>query len=327
MSRYEKLAEPLTPKSSSYSIAGFCTTYRNFLFSPLMPKPSITVKTQFPFSPESVPTASSLPCRQRISQFLILPPYQEHGHGGSLYKTIYKTLLNDPTVLEITVEDPSEKFDDLRDYCDLGHLRSLPEFTKIKINTNISVPKKGRLPTAKLVDTKALEAVRISQKLAPRQFSRLTEMQLLSTVPSSSRSLSSTNSALNALRAKRDPLTADADKIHRFWQLLTKQRIYKHNKDQLMQLDRLDRIDKLAETLGMLEADYIRLLARFETGPSIKERFEREVMANGEAPSQKERQEVRAERAKRKMLLDEDEDMEDQGNSDGSEREPKRAKQ
>ena len=94
-----------------------------------------------------------------------------------------------------------------------------------------------------------------------------------------------------------------------------------------MQLDRLDRIDKLAETLGMLEADYIRLLARLERGPSTKENNEREDMENGDLSSPKEKEEVRAERAKRKILLDEDEDMEDQERSNGSEKGSKRPRQ
>ena len=53
--------------------------------------------------------------RPRISQVLILPPYQRQGHGRRLLKTIYNELRTDPRVQDITAEDPSEEFVALRD--------------------------------------------------------------------------------------------------------------------------------------------------------------------------------------------------------------------
>ncbi len=78
--------------------------------------------------------------RLRLSQFVILPPYQQQGHGcrfppgsccspvradmilAQLYSTLFQHLLNRPDVAELTVEDPAEAFEDLRDRNDLRYL-------------------------------------------------------------------------------------------------------------------------------------------------------------------------------------------------------------
>ncbi|CAF0846597.1 unnamed protein product [Rotaria sordida] len=53
--------------------------------------------------------------RPRISQVLILPPYQRKGHGRRLLTTIYNDLRKDSRVQDITAEDPSDEFIALRD--------------------------------------------------------------------------------------------------------------------------------------------------------------------------------------------------------------------
>jgi histone acetyltransferase 1 len=75
------------------------------------------------------------------SQFVIVTPYQHKGHGctilpsliqlrltislaAELYKAIYQYILSHPTVGELTVEDPAEAFEDLRDRNDLKMLLS-----------------------------------------------------------------------------------------------------------------------------------------------------------------------------------------------------------
>ena len=263
-----------------------------------------------------------LPCRERISQFIILPPYQGHGHGTKLYNSMYASFLADPTVIEVTVEDPNASFDDLRDYCDLTRLRQIPEFTSIRMNTTVSIPKKGSLPTAQILPPGPLEALRVSQKLIPRQFSRLLEMQLLSLIPSDSRNSFYSMSSLNALRAKHNPQTAD--KEYRYWKLLAKQRLYIHNRDQLAQLDRLDRIDKLNETLGGVEADYVRLLLQMKAGPSTVEKQEQEELGSEDGVTdEKDGDEngvqngsatLAVRHSKRRIIVeDDDEDEEDTG--------------
>jgi histone acetyltransferase 1 len=58
----------------------------------------------------------------RISQFMILPPYQKQGHGNMLYAQMYSMFVKDEKVIDITVEDPNDAFQDMRDKHDLSVL-------------------------------------------------------------------------------------------------------------------------------------------------------------------------------------------------------------
>lgn len=103
--------------------------------------------------------------RAKISQFLILPPYQGKGHGKYLYTAIFKHWLADQSIIEITVEDPNESFDDLRDRCDLERI----------INERLLSDCPNDLPLKQgWLDRKRLEL-----KLEQRQFMRIVEMYLL----------------------------------------------------------------------------------------------------------------------------------------------------
>lgn len=78
---------------------------------------------------------------------MIPTPFQRHGHGcrclaqhsegsrlinlfyvAELYKAIYQYIINSPHILELTVEDPAEAFEDLRDKNDLQMLLSNERF-------------------------------------------------------------------------------------------------------------------------------------------------------------------------------------------------------
>lgn len=56
--------------------------------------------------------------RQRISQVLVLPPFQKSGHGERLLASCYRLALADGRVKDVTVEDPSDQFQTLRDFVD-----------------------------------------------------------------------------------------------------------------------------------------------------------------------------------------------------------------
>lgn len=56
------------------------------------------------------------------------------------------------------------------------------------------------------------------------------------------------------------PTAADKHK-EKLWQLIVKQRLYRHNKEVLSQIDVGERIEKLSETLGSVELEYARILA------------------------------------------------------------------
>ena len=223
-------------------------------------------KTPFPFPLDSPLPPTSLPCRERISQFLILPPYQHRGHGSAFYNALINSFLSDPTIREITVEDPNEAFDDLRDYCDLSRLRNYPVFTKtLRINTSsTSAGPQGRLATSIILPMPTLAALRTETKLAPRQFARLVEMQLLSLMSSKYTQAS----RLDRRKFGRSKSSSPDERTYHLWRLIVKQRLYKRNRDQLAQLDRKERLEKLEQVLADQEEDYLRLLAAFDKDSS-----------------------------------------------------------
>ncbi|KAI7830788.1 acyl-CoA N-acyltransferase [Kickxella alabastrina] len=64
----------------------------------------------------------SMQKRPRISQFLVLPPFQAQGHGSELYRFVHACVRASPEYVELAVEDPSEAFDDMRDRNDMRFL-------------------------------------------------------------------------------------------------------------------------------------------------------------------------------------------------------------
>ena len=268
----------------------------------------------FTLPPSEPIPVSSLPSRARISQFLILPPHQHHSHGSRLYAAMTKTFLASPTCLEITVEDPSEAFDDLRDYCDYTNLFANGTLGQITLSTNLdpklTVKKRGvRVPTSKILDTALLESLRKKNKLAPRQFHRLVEMHLLSQIAPHARQAGTARLTQRARTSDKD------DKAFYYWRLLVKQRVYKKNKDVLMQLDHLDRIDKVEQTVGEVVGDYERLLR------GMVEKAVKGGIDDGEGGTSTNG--GKRDRAKRKLIVEDDED---EDVADSSERGRKRNK-
>jgi len=260
---YKKTLEKATSGGPPYVFMGYSTVYCYYHYQLATPPSSPREKKtptaqpaahdfQFPLSNTGSP---EIPNRSRISQFLILPPFHGGGNGSRFYETIFDFYLNAPQTIEITVEDPNEIFDDLRDLCDIKRLRTVPEFMDFRIKTDVTVRQKGRVPTAKIVDLVSMESLRRKMKIAPRQFFRMVEMQLLSYIPTYIRK------SLLHEQKKGTPAEIKA-KEHEYhlWQLFVKQRLYRHNKDTLIQLDRAERIDKLDDALNAVEADYGRLL-------------------------------------------------------------------
>jgi histone acetyltransferase 1 len=270
---YQK--KPVEAPASPYVFMGYSTVYKYFYYQPLATNSSPSEKKQrishpanldFHLPLPSSEDTTSFSCRSRISQFLILPPFQGGGNGSRFYNAIFDFYLHEPQTIEITVEDPNEAFDDLRDLNDLTLLRTLPEFTSLRINTSAVPRAKGPVPRD-IVDLSALESLRKKMKIAPRQFYRVVEMQLLSLIPTSVR-----QSLLLGQERKKEPNAKEREKEYRLWQLWVKKRLYKHNKDTLIQLDRVERIEKLEQALGGVEADYARLLRALDSRGKSKVR-------------------------------------------------------
>jgi histone acetyltransferase 1 len=124
-SRYEKKPDQVP------TLAGYATIYPYHYHEKGFPTANDTIFYDSIFkssSDEAGPTT----CRLRLSQFLILPPFQRAGHGGKFYDIILKYARADPDVLEIGVEDPSDAFEDLRDRRDLQFLEGLGVFKDVE---------------------------------------------------------------------------------------------------------------------------------------------------------------------------------------------------
>ncbi|KAI0032357.1 acyl-CoA N-acyltransferase [Vararia minispora EC-137] len=194
--------------------------------------------------------------RLRLSQFVIAPPYQHQGHGSALYTAIYEHALSQPKISELTVEDPAEAFEDLRDRVDLRMLLNNTKFVEegfgdLSIASGgggkVGGVKRGKrarkaagLRKGKMgppADKAWLEKWRVHLKLAGRQYHRLVEMLIL---------------------LHLDPADALAAKTYR---LQVKERIYRFNYEVLAQLEEKERLEKLEETFQSVKEDYQRILA------------------------------------------------------------------
>lgn len=76
--------------------------------------------------------------RPRVSQFLILPPFQRKGIGRKLLESIYTHYQAQEKVCDITVEDASEDFQRLRNTIDCRLLKDLPAFASEKLKSGFS---------------------------------------------------------------------------------------------------------------------------------------------------------------------------------------------
>ena len=291
--RYEKVTPP-TPTASSYSIVGYATTYRYWLYQRDHSKTSAIKNEPFPFPEIKI---SELPARLRIAQFLILPSHHRSGHGTHLYTTIHASCIADSTIVELTVEDPNETFDALRDTADYCLLR--PEFLKHDVNLNPdpngAYSRKQRphtVPTAALIPTEALRNIRTNFKIEPTQFAHILEMHLLDQIPESHRLAGGTNLArLLIKKYKADDIN---DRRYYWWRMLTKQRLYKKHRELLKELELIDRVEKLDDTVRNVEDGYEITLE------AVKGRLSDSLDQPSAAPSSR--------REKRKLTVDDDED-------------------
>lgn len=200
--------------------------------------------------------------RLRLSQFIILPPFQKQGHGSQLYRAIYNYVLSQDSVAELTVEDPAEAFEDLRDKNDLEMLFANERFmaeasgsapfalttkktTEDKLQNDEGRAAKKRKVVQKVsrgglgppADKHWVERWQTELKLAGRQFQRLIEMLILRS------------------------LKPGDEKASRAFRLQVKERIFRLNFETLAQLERDERLEKLEETFQNVREDYQRILA------------------------------------------------------------------
>ncbi|TQV99463.1 hypothetical protein V2A60_004937 [Cordyceps javanica] len=274
---YRRQPSSVDPDKSSYVFVGYSTIYRFFYFRP-PPTPPASPNHDWEL-PQGDLDLTQLPCRTRLSQFLILPPFQGNGHGARLYKSIFEYYHKHAQTHEFTIENPNEAFDELRDACDLKFLRTVPEFAALKLNPSVTVGKRGLIPPL-IKSSEELEAIRVKTKIAPRQFARVLEMHIMSQLPDSVRPRIDPD--------EKVPSKSAADRhLERLWQLLVKQRLYRHNRDILAQIELSERIDKLGETLLGVELEYARLLAAHGSSSVSANKAKRRLDDDAESTSSK----------------------------------------
>jgi histone acetyltransferase 1 len=268
--------------TTSYTLAGFSTSYRSWVFPTFdimrrtkqLPSPPPEANgealkytpprltqdpTTFLFNEklDRLETTS----RERISQFLVLPPYQGQSLGSRLYEVIFKDLVEKPFIFEIPVEDPSEAFDAMRDYSDITYLRTLPAFQSLSVASNLSpnsLRKDSPIPRNQILGNGVdLEKLRHETKIVTRQFYRMVELHLLSTIPSSNRK--------RARITRKGKASNENDRKYYFWRLALKHRIYGQNADALDQMDVSEKVERLEDAVDNQQEEYEERLEGLET--------------------------------------------------------------
>ncbi|KAI0582133.1 Formyl-trans-N multi-domain protein [Pyrenophora tritici-repentis] len=272
---------------SPYTLAGFSTSYRAWIFPTFeiaratkqLPSPAASVDgdgekytpPRLSQDPETFLFTDKLdllqtPSRERISQFLVLPPYQGRLLGTRLYDHVFQDLATKPFIYEIPVEDPSEAFDAMRDYGDITYLRALLAFQKLSIASNIppeSLRKDSPIPRDQILGNGIdLEQLRKETKIVSRQFYRMVELHLLSTIPPNNRSRSRIT--------RKAKSSNENDRRYYFWRLALKHRIYSQNADALDQMeDSAERVEKLESAVDSQQEEFEERLEGLEKRLSL----------------------------------------------------------
>ncbi|ODM94910.1 Histone acetyltransferase type B catalytic subunit [Orchesella cincta] len=76
--------------------------------------------------------------RPRVAQMVILPPFQRQGLAVELLSAIYRSYRSNPKTKEITVEDPSDDFERLRDFVDARDCSKLSSYSNEKLKKGFS---------------------------------------------------------------------------------------------------------------------------------------------------------------------------------------------
>lgn len=281
---------PLEDKAlSPYTLAGFSTTYRSWIFPTFeiaratkqLPSPAESgggggetgkyTPPRLHQDPETFLFTDKLdllqtPSRERIAQFLILPPYQGQSLGSRLYEIIFNDLATKSFIYEIPVEDPSEAFDAMRDYSDITYLRTLPAFQNLSIASKLppeSLRKDSPIPRDQILGNgKDLEELRKETKIVSRQFYRMVELHLLSTIPP--------NHRRRARITRKEKSSNEHDRQYYLWRLALKHRIYSQNADALDQMeDSAERVEKLESAVDSQQEEFEERLEGLEKRQSL----------------------------------------------------------
>lgn len=299
---------PIDEDISPYTLAGFSTTYRFWtlptfeILRAIKSLPSPPTSTNGDAGKWSPPRLTQdpetflfkehvdpleQPSRERISQYMVLPPYQGQSLGATLYQTIFAELVKKPYIHEIAVEDPSEAFDAMRDFSDIEYLTKLPSFQSLTIPATIPREKLAKgvpIPRDQILGNGVdLNQLQRETKIVSRQFNRMLELHLLSTIPPANRK--------RARITRKDKSANENDRRYYFWRLALKDRIYRQNREELESmrdgeeaLTTAQKVEMIERTVDDQQAEYEERLqglekrAKWKTGEASGSRSKRKRM-------------------------------------------------
>lgn len=223
---------------------GFCTCYKYWKFE----------KSEEYDKINDIENESEYRCR--LSQMIILPPFQNKGHGKEIYSFITNEWHNDKRCYEITIEDPNEEFDDLRDKCDL--IRIIENENLIKDLKELPISKTDKLK------------LKNELKFTNRQFERIIEMGLFW--------------ILNHYNDKEINNLIKGFKGEETIRLMIKKRVYLNNKEGLEALNDNSLVkSKLEEVYDRVARDY-KKKAR-----DVDREFNNNILDSGSPATKKQR--------------------------------------
>jgi len=176
--------------------------------------------------------------RLRVSQMVILPPFQRKGHGTQLLRAVYKFGI-EQSVIDVAIEDPNDEFMFLRDITDLELCVDNSIFiTKDSTSTNAQ-KSKNRFVTLSKLTPNIIDNIRQKYKLSKLQIMRCYEiLKLMSTDINNSEQ-------------------------YREYRLEIKQRLYKKFMSNELDIDPEEKKKKLDDAFKNLETEYRETINHF----------------------------------------------------------------
>jgi GNAT superfamily N-acetyltransferase len=251
---YEELS------SSSYSFAGYATVFR--FVSPLR---------KLPKGGDGIRRVECV----RLSQLIVLPPFQRLGLGMKLLFAI-QNLADEVNAYEITIESPCEEMATLRDAFDIR--RAFSFATGIEGSTKLfgsfSIPNHWKLnvqdseiflkhleekqeTSGEWVDEESIESLRSTLRITLQQARRCFEALCLSRIDFFGDRSSSKNISSN----KGSASSTSHIQILRSYRLLQKKRFYLKGADVRALPNVEDRKEVLEDRYRLLESSYLGALA------------------------------------------------------------------
>ncbi|KAL5108305.1 hypothetical protein TcWFU_000087 [Taenia crassiceps] len=195
---YERFSSASSP-NKRFAFAGYLSVYKFYAY------------------PEHV--------RPRLSQMLILPPFQKMGHATRLLETVYEDLTPLTEVIDITVESPSDDLTRLRDYLDSKRCLELVDCVKVlkEVRDSAGVAATGTSQTAAMVEKE--------EEIVEEAVSSSIKRRRLSVTPAETRSVNAANSFYKVVRQQ---LKLSRTQSRRVYQILLFF-LLTHNKPEAME--------------------------------------------------------------------------------------------